>query len=90
MSLYEIKQAGVPNVSFVLHEETSRYSRDVAVVPANTPALAAGTVLGKVTASGKMGEDLRVPPTIIALPGAAGCSADPTNSLIAARRVSQC
>ena len=54
MSLYEIKQAGVPNVSFVLHEETSRYSRDVAVVPANTPALAAGTVLGKVTASGKL------------------------------------
>ena len=54
MSLYEIKQAGAPNVSFVLHEETSRYSRDVAVVPANTPALAAGTVLGKVTASGKL------------------------------------
>ena len=54
MSLYEIKQAGVPNVSFVLHEETSRYSRDVAVVPANTPAMVAGTVLGKVTASGKL------------------------------------
>ena len=54
MSLYEIKEAGVPNVSFVLHEETSRYSRDVAVVPANTPAMVAGTVLGKVTASGKL------------------------------------
>ena len=54
MSLYEIKQAGVPNVSFVLHEETSRYSRGVAVVPANTPAMVAGTVLGKVTASGKL------------------------------------
>ena len=46
MSLYEIKQAGVPNVSFVLHEETSRYSRDVAVVPANTPALAADVCVG--------------------------------------------
>ena len=54
MSLYEIKQAGVPNVSFVLHEETSRYSRDAAVVPANTAAMVAGTVLGKVTASGKL------------------------------------
>ena len=54
MSLYEIKQAGVPNVSFVLHEETSQYRSNMAVVTANTPALAAGTVLGKVTASGKL------------------------------------
>ena len=45
MTLYVKKAEGVHNVGFVLHEGDGRYSRDVGVVGAGSPALKAGTVL---------------------------------------------
>jgi hypothetical protein len=44
---------GVHNGEFLLHEEDGSYSRTAITIAAAAPAMASGTLLGKITASGK-------------------------------------
>jgi hypothetical protein len=44
---------GKHNLEFVIYEEEADYSREVVTIAAAAPAMVPGTLVGKITASGK-------------------------------------